>query len=148
MVWSVADAGFWKNLTAARTYFSVHGSLAAPKDAFVDGVAVGPWLANLRKAGGLGANADRAAERRQALEQIDRDWNPGWSTDWQRNYATARTPLSEETGLTDVQPGVLVHGPRRRRMDQPPATARGMGEPAARATPAPGGLGAATEPTA
>ncbi|MFF6937637.1 Helicase associated domain protein [Streptomyces sp. NPDC008312] len=53
MVWSVADAGFWKNLTAARAYFSVRGSLAAPKDAAVEGVAVGQWLANLRKAGGL-----------------------------------------------------------------------------------------------
>ncbi|WP_405808429.1 Helicase associated domain protein [Streptomyces sp. NBC_01520] len=110
MVWSVADAGFWKNLTAARTYHSVHGTLAAPKDAVVQGVAVGQWLANLRKAGGLGKDADRAAPRRAALEGIDPDWNPQWSADWQRHYAAARTLLSEEHGPAEVLPGVLVHG--------------------------------------
>lgn len=71
MVWSVADAGFWRNLTAARTYHAVHDTLAAPKDAVVEGVAVGQWLANLRKAGGLGKDQERAAERRAALESID-----------------------------------------------------------------------------
>ncbi|MET7792089.1 Helicase associated domain protein, partial [Streptomyces sp900116325] len=110
MVWSVADAGFWKNLTAARAYHAVHGSLAAPKDAVVEGVAVGQWLANLRKAGGLGKDEVRAAERRAALEAIDPEWHPGWSVEWQRHYATARALLAEEGGLTEVLPGVLVHG--------------------------------------
>ncbi|MFC7934580.1 helicase associated domain-containing protein, partial [Streptomyces cinereoruber] len=87
-----------------------HGTLAAPKDAVVEGVAVGQWLANLRKAGGLGKDADRAALRRAALEGIDPDWNPEWSADWQRHYATARTLLSEERRPTDVLPGVVVHG--------------------------------------
>ncbi|MFD9293166.1 Helicase associated domain protein [Streptomyces sp. NPDC060030] len=110
MVWSVADAGFWKNLTAARAYHAVHGTLAAPKDAVVQGVAVGQWLANLRKTGGLGKDADRATLRRAALEGIDPDWNPNWSADWQRHYATTRTLLSEERRPTDVLPGVVVHG--------------------------------------
>ncbi|MFE8006677.1 Helicase associated domain protein [Streptomyces sp. NPDC057418] len=110
MVWSVADAGFWRNLTAARNYHAVHGSLAAPKDAVVDGVAVGQWLANLRKAGGLGKDEERAAQRRAALEAIDPEWNPEWSVEWQRHYATARALLSEEHGLTEVLPGVIVHG--------------------------------------
>ncbi|MFJ8769783.1 DEAD/DEAH box helicase [Streptomyces clavifer] len=110
MVWSVADAGFWRNLTAARAFHEVHGTLAAPKDAVVQGVAVGQWLANLRKAGGLGKDADRAVLRRAALEGIDPDWNPRWSADWQRHYATARTLLAEERGPTEVMPGVVVHG--------------------------------------
>ncbi|MCX5414970.1 DEAD/DEAH box helicase [Streptomyces sp. NBC_00059] len=110
MVWSVADAGFWRNLTAARTYYAAHGTLAAPKDAAVDGVAVGQWLANLRKAGGLGKDETRAAERRAALEAIDPEWCPGWSVEWQRHYATARILLAEEGGLTNVMPGVTVHG--------------------------------------
>ncbi|MEU5491817.1 Helicase associated domain protein [Streptomyces sp. NPDC020196] len=110
MVWSVADAGFWKNLTAARAYHAVHGTLAAPKDAMVEGVAVGQWLANLRKAGGLGKDQGRAEERRAALEAIDPEWHPGWSVEWQRHYATARALLAEEGGLTEVLPGVLVHG--------------------------------------
>ncbi|MFD9789302.1 Helicase associated domain protein, partial [[Kitasatospora] papulosa] len=110
MVWSVADAGFWKNLTAARAYHTLHGTLAAPKDAMVEGVAVGQWLANLRKAGGLGKDQGRAEERRAALEAIDPEWHPGWSVEWQRHYATARALLAEEGGLTEVLPGVLVHG--------------------------------------
>ncbi|MFJ4122146.1 Helicase associated domain protein [[Kitasatospora] papulosa] len=110
MVWSVADAGFWKNLTAARAYHAVHGTLAAPKDAMVEGAAVGQWLANLRKTGGLGKDEIRAGKRRAALEAIDPEWHPGWSVEWQRHYATARSLLGEEGGLTEVLPGVLVHG--------------------------------------
>ncbi|MBM7443162.1 DEAD/DEAH box helicase [Streptomyces sp. HB132] len=110
MVWSVADAGFWKNLTAARSYHTVHGTLAAPKNAVVEGVAVGQWLANLRKAGGLGKDQERAEERRAALEAIDPEWCPEWSVEWQRHYATARALLAEEGGLTEVLPGVFVHG--------------------------------------
>ncbi|MFD8669520.1 Helicase associated domain protein [Streptomyces microflavus] len=110
MIWSVGDAGFWKNLTAARAYYAAHGSLAAPKNAMADGVAVGQWLANLRKPGGLGSDKKRADERRRALEAIDPDWNPQWSVDWQRHYAAARTLLGEEQGLTDVLPGVTVNG--------------------------------------
>lgn len=30
--------------------------------------------------------------------------------EWQRHYATARILLAEEGGLTDVLPGVTVHG--------------------------------------
>ncbi|WP_331740364.1 Helicase associated domain protein (plasmid) [Streptomyces cyaneofuscatus] len=111
MVWSVGDDAFWKNLTAARAYYATHGSLAAPKGAMVDGVAVGQWLANLRKPGGLGRDPERADERRRALEAIDPDWNPaGWSVDWQRHYAAARTLLGEEQGLTEILPGVTVNG--------------------------------------
>ncbi|MET8347353.1 DEAD/DEAH box helicase [Streptomyces microflavus] len=111
MVWSVGDAAFWKNLGAARAYYAANGSLAAPKNAVVDGVAVGQWLANLRKTGGLGSDPKRADERRRALEAIDADWNPaGWAVDWQRHYAAARTLLGEEQGLTDVVPGVTVNG--------------------------------------
>ncbi|MFG2433002.1 Helicase associated domain protein [Streptomyces sp. NPDC048590] len=110
MVWSVADAGFWRTLTAARQYHTVHGTLAAPRDAVAEGVAVGQWLANLRRPGGLGTDPQRADERRRALEAIDPDWNPRWSVEWQRHYATTRTLLAEEGGLTNVLPGVTVYG--------------------------------------
>ncbi|MYR15129.1 DEAD/DEAH box helicase family protein, partial [Streptomyces sp. SID724] len=71
MVWSVSDAGFWKNLTAARDYHAAHGSLACPRDTQWDGVPVGQWLSNLRRPGGLGTDPVRADERRRALEAID-----------------------------------------------------------------------------
>ncbi len=54
MVWSVADAGFWRRLAAARAYHAVHGSLAAPsKDAL-------------------------RGEQRAALKASDPKWCPGW----------------------------------------------------------------------
>ncbi|MFC9033694.1 DEAD/DEAH box helicase [Streptomyces arboris] len=111
MIWSVGDAGFWRNLTAARDYMAAHGSLACPRGAVWDGVAVGQWLANLRRPGGLGNNPVRADERRRALEAIDPDWNPtGWSVEWQRHYAAARELLGEEQSPADVLPGVTVNG--------------------------------------
>ncbi|GAA3015358.1 DEAD/DEAH box helicase [Streptomyces fulvorobeus] len=110
MVWSVADAAFWKNLGAARAYMAAHGSLACPRGAVMDGVAVGQWLANLRKPGGLGSDPVRADERRRALEAIDADWNPRWPVDWQRHYTAARALLAEEQGQTEILPGVTVNG--------------------------------------
>ena len=110
MVWSLTDARFWKNLAAARAYHVVHGTLAVPKDAFMDGVAVGQWLANLRRPGGLGSNQERAEDRRKALTAIDPDWDPRWPLDWQRHYAGVRELLREEAGQTEVLPGVTVHG--------------------------------------
>ncbi|NEB57004.1 DEAD/DEAH box helicase family protein [Streptomyces griseus] len=110
MVWSVGDAGFWKNLTAARDYHAAHGSLACPRDTQWDGVPVGQWLSNLRRPGGLGTDPVRANERRRALEAIDPEWKPGWPVDWQRHYAATRHLLAEEHGGIELLPGVTVNG--------------------------------------
>ncbi|MFJ6614817.1 Helicase associated domain protein [Streptomyces sp. NPDC091289] len=110
MIWSVADAAFRQKLASARAYHAKHATLAAPKDAVTDGVAVGQWLANLRKPGGLGRNAERAEQRREALAAIDPDWNPRWPVDWQRHYAAVRVLLAEEHGPAEILPGVTVHG--------------------------------------
>ncbi|MER8160074.1 Helicase associated domain protein [Streptomyces sp. NPDC094472] len=111
MVWSVTDARFYKNLAAARVYHAVHGTLAAPKDAVVDGVPVGQWLANLRKTGGLGKDEERAEERRAALVAIDPDWNPDWPIDWQRRYAALASQLADEAALAEIVPGVTFGDP-------------------------------------
>ncbi|MCK7628154.1 Helicase associated domain protein [Streptomyces sp. RS10V-4] len=110
MVWSVADARFYKNLAAARNYFAVHRTLAAPKDASIDGVAVGQWLANLRKTGGLGKDEERATERRGALERIDPYWNPTWPLVWQQRYAALAVVLADGATLAEILPGVTVGG--------------------------------------
>ncbi len=110
MVWSVGDAGFWKNFGAARSYYAVHSTLACPRNAVWDGVALGQWLSNLRRPGGLGTDPARAEERRRALEAIDPEWNPGWPVDWQRHYAAARVLLAEEQGSVELLPGVTVNG--------------------------------------
>ncbi|WTD14831.1 Helicase associated domain protein [Streptomyces anulatus] len=112
MVWSVGDAGFWKNLTAARDYYAVHSTLACPRNTVWDGVEIGQWLSNLRRPGGLGTDPVRAGERLRALEAIDSEWNPaGWSVEWQRHYAATRELLGEEQGRpVELLPGVTVNG--------------------------------------
>ncbi|WP_411130267.1 Helicase associated domain protein [Streptomyces sp. x-19] len=110
MVWSVADARFYKSLAAARTYFAQHHTLAAPKDASMDGVAVGQWLANLRKTGGLGKDEERAADRRAALERIDRYWKPPWPLAWQQRYAALAVVLAQGATLAEILLGVAVGG--------------------------------------
>ncbi|PJN29009.1 helicase [Streptomyces sp. CB02959] len=110
MVWSVADARFYKNLAAARDYYALHATLAAPKDASIDTVAVGQWLANCRKTGGLGKDEERAQDRRRALEAIDPDWNPTWPIDWQRRYAALAGLIKDGATLAEVLPGVSVGG--------------------------------------
>ncbi|MFD7747801.1 Helicase associated domain protein [Streptomyces sp. NPDC059698] len=111
MVWSVADADFWRVLTAARTAFETYGTLALPRSLAIDGVRIGQALANYRRS--LGADPARADERRRALEAIDPEWNPAWPADWQRHYAAARDLLAEEQGAmraADVLPGITVNG--------------------------------------
>ncbi|MET9771378.1 Helicase associated domain protein [Streptomyces sp. NPDC006415] len=111
MVWSVGDAGFWKNLGAARSYYAAHSTLACPRNTVWDGVPLGQWVSNLRRPGGLGADPVRAEERRKALEAIDPEWNPaGWPVDWQRHYAATRHLLAEEQGRVELLPGVTVNG--------------------------------------
>ncbi|WP_406737138.1 Helicase associated domain protein [Streptomyces sp. NBC_00853] len=113
IVWDTADAGFEQNLGAARAYYELHGTLAAPRHATALDQAVGQWLTNVRRPGGLGKDPDRAQRRAAALAAIDPDWNPGtlgWTVDWQRHYAYLAQLLAEGARLTAVVPGVARHG--------------------------------------
>ncbi|MFF3727753.1 Helicase associated domain protein [Streptomyces erythrochromogenes] len=113
VVWDTADAGFEANLGAARAYYELHGSLAAPRGAAIMDVQVGQWLTNVRRPGGLGKDPVRAERRAAALAAVDPDWNPavlGWTVDWQRHYAYLAQLLAEGARLTAVVPGVTRHG--------------------------------------
>ncbi|MFI1066977.1 DEAD/DEAH box helicase [Streptomyces spororaveus] len=113
IVWDTADASFDQNLGAARAYHQLHGTLAAPRGAAILDIAVGQWLTNIRRPGGLGKDPDRARRRAAQLAAIDPDWNPGergWTVDWQRHYAYLAQLLAEGAGLTAVVPGVTRHG--------------------------------------
>ncbi|EST27843.1 hypothetical protein N566_23200, partial [Streptomycetaceae bacterium MP113-05] len=105
MVWDVADARFQHGLIAARAYFEEYGTLCAPRDAVMDGFAVGQWLENLRK--GVMAVTE---ERDRALREIDEHWKPEWAVSWQRRYATLAYLLHGEDGTPNVPPGVRVNG--------------------------------------
>ncbi|MER6251969.1 Helicase associated domain protein [Streptomyces sp. NPDC001584] len=113
IVWDTADVGFEANLGAARAYYELHGTLAAPRGAAVLDVAIGQYLTNIRRPGGLGKDPERAQRRAAALAAIDPDWNPGtrgWTVDWQRHYAYLTQLLAEGARLTAIVPGVTRHG--------------------------------------
>ncbi len=113
IVWDTADAGFEQNLGAVRAYYGLHGTLAAPRGAAILDIAIGQWLTNVRRPGGLGKDPERAQRRAAALAAIDPDWNPGtlgWTVDWQRHYAYLTQLLAEGARLTAVVPGVTRHG--------------------------------------
>ncbi|MFF4583620.1 Helicase associated domain protein [Streptomyces sp. NPDC001373] len=115
IVWDTADADFAENLAAARAYFELHGTLAAPRHATALDKAVGQWLTNIRRPGGLGKDPVRAKRRAAALAAIDEDWNPGdddhgWTVDWQRHYAYLTQLLGEGARLKAITPGVTRHG--------------------------------------
>ncbi|MFF0219929.1 DEAD/DEAH box helicase [Streptomyces vinaceus] len=113
IVWDTADAGFAENLAAARAYYEQHGTLAAPRHATALDRAVGQWLTNVRRPGGLGKDPVRAEERAAALATIDEDWNPGalgWMVDWQRHYTYLAQLLDDGARLAAIVPGVTRHG--------------------------------------
>ncbi|MFJ9945789.1 DEAD/DEAH box helicase [Streptomyces erythrochromogenes] len=113
IVWDTADAGFEENLGAARAYYELHGTLAAPRGATALDQAVGQWLTNVRRPGGLGKDPERAERRAAALAAIDPDWHPGmlgWTVDWQRHYAYLTQLLAEGTRPAAIVPGVTRHG--------------------------------------
>ncbi|GGT44007.1 helicase [Streptomyces kurssanovii] len=115
IVWDTADAAFEENLAAARAYYALHGTLAAPRHATALGLdrSVGQWLTNIRRPGGLGKDPGRAQRRAAELAAIDPDWNPrerGWTVDWQRHYAYLGQLLEGGARLADVVPGVTRHG--------------------------------------
>ncbi|MER6320172.1 Helicase associated domain protein [Streptomyces sp. NPDC001581] len=113
IVWDTADAGFETNLAAARAYHELHGTLAAPRGATILDIAIGQYLTNIRRPGGLGKDPGRAQRRAAALAAIDPDWNPGtlgWTVDWQRHYTYLTQLLTEGARLTAIVPGVTRHG--------------------------------------
>ncbi|MDH6544072.1 DEAD/DEAH box helicase [Streptomyces sp. SPB4] len=107
MLWSLFDARFDEGLAAAAAWAAESGvGLAAPVDADLDGYPVGRWLKNQRAAARR-AKAPLSPERRAALSEIDPDWCPEWSIDWQRAFHLVHRHVSAGGVLPDG-PGVLV----------------------------------------
>ncbi|MFE9968246.1 Helicase associated domain protein [Streptomyces sp. NPDC005525] len=116
MVWEPGDEAWENKLAALRSYQRTTGHLAPRQDTvWGDGeamVPIGQHLANLRRKGGLGKDAERATVRAEQLAAIDPDWNCPWPLDWQRHYKVLADLADTEAGgvLPDIQPGVLFEG--------------------------------------
>ncbi|MFD3330876.1 Helicase associated domain protein [Streptomyces sp. NPDC058701] len=116
MVWEPGEEAWETKLAGLRSYRRAHGHLAPRQDAVwgEDGeqLAIGQLIANLRRAGGLGKNEERARTRAQQLAAIDPDWACPWPLDWQRHHQVlAQLAETEADGrLPAIAPGVLFDG--------------------------------------
>ncbi|WSY48139.1 Helicase associated domain protein (plasmid) [Embleya sp. NBC_00888] len=131
MVWNTDDTAFETGLAISRAYYAVHGHLAAPKPAAINGYPIGQFLANCRRPLETRRNPDRWRERWAQPAAIDPDWNPAgredpaqrWSLDWQRMLAAVRLHTEAGGSVDDLAPGYTVGGEdvgawlRRQRRD-------------------------------
>ncbi|WP_328543718.1 DEAD/DEAH box helicase [Streptomyces europaeiscabiei] len=114
MVWEPGEEAWETKLAALRSYRRSTGHLAPRQDQmWGEGeamVPVGQHVANLRRKGGLGKDAERAAERAKQLAAVDPDWNCPWPLDWQRHYRILADLVDADGHLPDIAPGVLMDG--------------------------------------
>lgn len=114
MVWEPGEEAWESKLAALRSYRQATGHLAPRQDqVWGEGeamVPVGQHMANLRRKGGLGKDAERAAKRAEQLAAIDPDWNCPWPLDWQRHYRVLADLVDADGSLPEIQPGVLMDG--------------------------------------
>ncbi|GGV19460.1 helicase [Streptomyces litmocidini] len=119
MVWEPGEEAWESKLAALRSYRKATGHLAPRQDAVWgegegndEQLAIGQFLANLRRKGGLGKDAERAAVRAQQLAAVDEDWNCPWPLNWQRHYRILADLAADEPDgvLPAIAPGVTFDG--------------------------------------
>ncbi|MGW6755723.1 Helicase associated domain protein [Streptomyces sp. NPDC055006] len=114
MVWEPGEEAWETKLAVLRSYRRATGHLAPRQDAvWGEGeamVPIGQHMANLRRKGGLGKNAERTRVRAEQLAAIDPDWSCPWSLDWQRHYRVLADLVDADGSLPDIQPGVQMDG--------------------------------------
>jgi hypothetical protein len=115
MVWEPGEEAWETKLAILRSYRRAHGHLAPRQDARwgesdADALAIGQFVANLRRAGGLGKNPERAAARAAQLRAIDPDWACPWPLDWQRHHRVLADLVDADGALPAIAPGVLFDG--------------------------------------
>ncbi|MFD6150214.1 Helicase associated domain protein [Streptomyces sp. NPDC060243] len=116
MVWEPREEEWERTLAGLRSYRTAYGHLAPRRRETwgegADVVRVGDLMANLRRAGGLGRDAERAAARAAQLRAVDADWDCPWPLDWQRCYRQLVLLAADEPGgrLPQIAPGVRIDG--------------------------------------
>ncbi|WP_443058626.1 Helicase associated domain protein [Streptomyces sp. NBC_00442] len=117
MLWEPGEEAWESKLAALRSYRRATGHLAPRQDAMwgegesdSEQLAIGQFLANLRRKGGLGKDPQRAAVRAQQLTGIDPDWNCPWSLNWQRHYRVLANLVDADGHLPHIAPGVTFEG--------------------------------------
>ncbi|MGA6172580.1 Helicase associated domain protein [Streptomyces sp. NPDC012600] len=114
MLWEPGEEAWEAKLAALRSFRRASGHLAPRQDAvWGEGeamVPIGQHMANLRRKGGLGKDAERAAVRAAQLTEIDPDWDCPWPLDWQRHYRVLEDLVDADGVLPAIEPGVLFEG--------------------------------------
>ncbi|MFE8916967.1 Helicase associated domain protein [Streptomyces globisporus] len=114
MVWEPGEEAWETKLAALRSYRRATGHLAPRQNAvWGEGeamVPIGQHMANLRRKGGLGKDAERATMRAKQLAAVDEDWDCPWPLDWQRHHRVLADLVDADGILPTIEPGVLFEG--------------------------------------
>ncbi|MFK0017087.1 helicase associated domain-containing protein [Streptomyces sp. NPDC091027] len=94
------SAGVEAAVACARDFASQYGSLAlATRNTIHQGFLLGSWLIAQRP---FARREDEGGRHLQALDAIDRWWNPPWSLAWQRTWQLIRSHAHvQRTGSAD-----------------------------------------------
>ncbi|MFE5900906.1 Helicase associated domain protein [Streptomyces sp. NPDC056488] len=114
MLWEPGEEAWEAKLAALRSFRRASGHLAPRQDAvWGEGeamVPIGQHMANLRRKGGLGKDAERAAVRAAQLTEIDADWDCPWPLSWQRHFRVLADLVDADGVLPYIAPGVTFEG--------------------------------------
>jgi len=96
MVWDQIDFVWEQNYSAALDYYRIHGDLEVPHGTTWNGVKLGLWLSELRK-----ADRKLTDEQIKRLDAIGMRWKSKADLAWERGYEEAKK-YSEEHGAADA----------------------------------------------
>lgn len=87
MVWNPFDDQFDRNFSAAQSYYAQHGDLNVPVSCTVDGVRLGTWIRQMRRAyWRKGAYAELPQEQIDRLNAIGMHWEDYSDFQWEQGF--------------------------------------------------------------
>jgi predicted helicase len=95
MIWNKHSHAWERGYAYAKAWHTIHGDLAIPSSAKIDGYTVGRWMRVQR------LNPNVTKEQRQLLDALDPLWR--WDPKWQRGYRRMAAYLNASGTLTGLR---------------------------------------------
>lgn len=100
MIWNLSEERFERNFLAAQRYYAQHGDLNVPASCVVDGVRLGAWVRQMRKAyEGKGAGARLPQAQIDRLNAIGMRWGDYSAFQWEKGFLEAKGYYAQHGNL-------------------------------------------------